>query len=127
MKILNERTAAVIMLCKGNVTPSTAQKIEERNLDYLGCLAEYMAKYTGMPVCYISVGDVKNWLRDAVIDYVGCCSNPGAFITQIFDRIDHGYDEMHAYISALKMVKVREDEVTYINGFTQKSTVPISF
>ena len=127
MKILQDRTAAVIMICKGRVTPSTAQKIEERGLDCIACLSEYIAKYCGYPACYVTFADVKSWLRDAIIDYLSCCSNPGAFITQIFERVDRGYDEMHAYMSAFKMVKVREDEVTYINGFTQRSTDPVSF
>lgn len=125
--MLNEKTAAVIMICKNRFSEDTAKLVEQYQLDTVEAIRWWIASYTGMPLIYSEQRYVKNYLRDAIIDLINNCKNPGLIFTRVFELIDRGYDETHAYISTLRGVQVRESEDVYVNGFSEELIKPVEF
>lgn len=125
--MLNEKSAAIIMICKNRFSDDTQKLIEEFNLDTVEAIRWWVASYTGMPLIYSEHQYVKHYLRDAIIDVINNHKNPGMIFTRVFELIDKGYDELHSYISVLKMLQVRESSDTFINGFTEELIRPVEF
>lgn len=125
--MLNEKTAAVIMICKNRFSEATAKLVKQHHLDTVEAIRWWVASYTGMPLQYSEYQYVKSYLRDAIIDVINNSKNPGAIFLRVFELIDRGYDETHAYISTLRGIQVRESEDVYINGFSEELTQPVEF
>lgn len=125
--MLNEKTAAIVMICKNRFSDETSKLVETFELDTIESIRWWIASYTGMPLLYAEVRYVKDYLRDAIIDVLNNSSNPGMVFTRVFALIDKGYDEAHAYISVLRSLKVRESETEYVNGFSEALITPVTF
>lgn len=125
--MLNEKSAAIIMICKNRFSEDTAKLVEQYQLDTIEAIRWWVASYTGMPLIYSEHRYVKEYLRDAIIDVINNCKNPGMIFTRVFELIDRGYDELHSYISVLKMLQVRESTYIFVNGFTEELIQPVEF
>lgn len=123
--MLQDKTAAIIMLCKGNITEESKILIEKWELDTDGIIRLYLSNYAGVPVSYIEVDQAKFALRDAVIDVIQNMKNSSLLLHRIFDFLDRGYDELHALATALRLIQVKADKDTYINGFSEELTKPV--
>ena len=125
--MLNEKSAAVIMICKNRFSDDTQKLVEEFNLDTIEAIRWWVASYTGMPLIYSEQQYVKHYLRDTIIDVINNHKNPGYIFTRVFELIDRGYDEVHAYISTLRSIQVRESADVYVNGFSEELIKPVQF
>lgn len=112
-------TAKIISICKRNyVGPEWLE-----DCDTIDALQLYVSFYTGTGIHHITVADTRVFLREAVMDLLmdKDFKDKSIFINNIYSGIDSGYDELHAYISALRRIRVR-DKCEYINGFSDDTT-----
>lgn len=125
--MLDEKNAAVILICKNRLDDASYEFAKRLNLNTFECIRYWIANYTGLAANDVGDKYVKDYLRDAVLDYIKNTSNPGGFITNIFQLLDKGYSEVEAYISSLRMVRVRDSATEYVNGFNEELIKPVSF
>ena len=110
-------TAKIISVCKRNYDiPNYAE-----DWDTIDALKLYVSFYTGIESCYVDKVEVKPFLRDAVLDFLQSpeTQDKELFIRRIYDCLDSDYDEMHAYVSAFKRVRVRDKNKQFVNGFNE--------
>ena len=113
-------TAKIISICKRNYIGPEWLK----DCDTVDALQLYVSFYTGNGLYHVTIADIKVFLREAVIDYISSSETQEKtlFINNIYSCIDSGYDEVHAYISSLRRIRVRNEKHEYINGFSDLYT-----
>lgn len=120
-------TARIIMIAKCHFDEETERDVMNYDLDTIDCVRWWISGYTSSALRDISDGDVKNYIREAFMDFVQHSKQAEGFMRNFYNKLDKGYDEMHAYMSAFRMVKVKDNKGEYMDGFTADNTRPVTF
>jgi len=123
---MEDRTAEIIIVCKGN---------SDYSLDngFKSAIAEYLSNDCGCPIEFYKDNKVVNeQIWNAAVDYINNIkdSNPGAFLQEVRHDYDlhnnslgilNPVDMYEAICIAFQLATVRNNE-GYINGFTELNT-----
>ena len=136
--VLQDRTAELIMVLKGNHDLHDACPDEETctRMSYLDEVALYMSDDCDCSFAYYKTHPnvLKSVIEEAVKDFANCTYTPHVFLYDYFearnrvimtpDGIKLLYNETEAWCVALTLCNVRDNtsKSTYVNGFTEYNT-----
>ena len=85
-------------------------------------LREYLASENGSNEDAYTESELNTILKNAYVDYISTCDNPSNEIRRLLDYINSsGCHSLAWYIvMSLDMVRVRDDNGNYINGFDER-------
>ena len=125
---MKNTTSDVIMICKKHLTEKSLERVNEENLSTKDCIVYYISSYSGIPIEYVEPWMVREYLRNALLDYIDNALKPSSIMERFFELLDHDYDEVGAYISTLRLLRVKtqvRNSFEYINGFSEENTQPV--
>lgn len=126
-KVMEPRTAELIMVLKGNHNLENEDTATLTNLGaYIHDVALYMSDDCMCPFSYYikDLSCIDGVIKQAVLDYMRACDNPSFVLWQYFENkrmFGEIYNDTQLWCSALVGVAVR-DNGKYINGFSEYNT-----
>lgn len=120
---MDQRTAAIIMICKGKHDFG-------EELTHKQAIAAYLSDQCMCPFDYYKSDVIENVIKNALKDYIDSIPRPSVFIGQIEDVMERynnplakceKIDYCEAICRAFSLVQVRNGGA-YINGFTEENT-----
>lgn len=110
---MTQRTFNIIKACKCGW-----ESYKETPLDRV---KEYMSEECACPIEHYTDGIMDRIMFKAMCDYIDTCDKPSFFLKEINDIINkEKYSRAGLIALAFYLIRVKNDEGQYINGFTSE-------
>lgn len=126
-KVMDKRTAELIMVLKGNHDLDTPEVEGRDKLSaYVKDVALYMSDLCDCPFDFYEDHPhcLEGEIQRAVCDYAKACYNPSELLFEYFEykrTLGHVYNDMQLWCAALAATQVR-DNGKFVNGFSEYLT-----
>lgn len=117
---MEKRTANIILVCKGHHNFGKELTLKQ-------AVAHYMSEICGCPLECYNDHVLRGIVWEAAMDFIDTCDAPRSFLYHIKDARYHcdwspreGVDDITAVLIAFRLCRVRDENASYINGFTEE-------